>query len=398
METDIKNLLMRGVSEIIVRESLEEKLKSGKILRIKYGIDPNKGDIHLGHAVPIRKLKAFQEGGHIAVFIVGDYTARIGDPSAKEKTREMISEAEIKKNADAFFAQAFRILDKDKTEIHLQSEWFGKFDLAKVLEVTSKVSVSQIMEHETFKKRIEKSQPFMIHEEIYPLLQGYDSVAVRSDVELGGIDQKFNLLMGRQMQKAYGQQEQDIVMMDYLIGLDGKEKMSKSLGNYIAIAEAPNEMYGKIMSIPDNLIVHYYELCTDITPGGLNLIKKELAAGKNPRDIKATLAELIVEMYYTSEEANQAAKEFNRVFKEKKMPSAIKEFVIEEKHAHWTLIGLLSKVMTNVSNAELRRLIFQGGVELDGMKISDPNFLVKPKNDSVLKIGKKNFVKIKVKD
>jgi len=395
MAIDIDNLLDRGVGEIIVKESLAEKLKSERKIRIKYGIDPNKGDIHLGHAVPIRKLKAFQDLGHTAVFIIGDYTARIGDPSAKEKTREAISEAEIKKNADAFFSQAFRILDQEKTEIHRQSEWFGKFDLAKVLEVASKVSVAQIMEHETFKKRIEKGQPFMVHEEIYPLLQGYDSVAVKADVELGGTDQKFNLLMGRQMQKAYGQPEQDIVMMNYLIGLDGKEKMSKSLGNYIAINDSPNEMYGKVMSIPDNLIVHYYELGTDVTPGGLEVIKKELDTGKNPRDVKAGLAKLIVEMYYSAEEAEKAAKEFDKVFKEKKAPSEMREYIIQEERAHWTMIGLLSKIMPKVSGSELRRLIFQGAIELDGMKISDPNFRVKPKNGSVLKVGKKNFVKIK---
>jgi len=393
MKTDVKNLLTRGVSEIIVRESLEKKLKSGKILRIKYGIDPNKGDIHLGHAVPIRKLKAFQEQGHIAVFIVGDYTARIGDPSAKEKTREMIPEAEIKKNAEAFFAQAFRILDKDKTEIHLQSEWFAKFDLAKVIEITSKVSVAQIMEHETFKKRIEKGQPFMIHEEIYPLLQGYDSVAVKADVELGGIDQKFNLLMGRQMQKAFGQPEQDIVMMDYLIGLDGKEKMSKSLGNYIAIADAPYEMYGKVMSIPDELIVHYYELCTDITPGGLEVIKKELAAGKNPRDVKAELAHLIVEMYYSAEAANQAAQEFEKVFSRREKPSSMPVVKMEARDIR--IDDLLMDCKLASSRSAARRLIQQGAVEVSGQKIMDPFKTIQIKDEMVVQVGKRNFVKIK---
>ncbi len=398
MAGNIEELLSRGVGEIIVKDSLKKKLESGKNLRVKYGIDPNRGDIHLGHAVPIRKLKAFQDLGHKAVFIIGDYTARIGDPSAKDKTREAPSEAEIKKNADSFFAQAFRILDKDKTEIHLQSEWFGKFDLEKVLEIASKVSVAQIMEHETFRKRIEKGQPFMIHEEIYPLLQGYDSVAIRSDLELGGTDQKFNLLMGRQMQKAYGQKEQDILMMNYLIGLDGKEKMSKSLGNYIAINDEPNDMYGKVMSIPDNLIVQYYELCTDLTPGGLEIIKKELATGKNPRDIKAELAKLIVEIYYSVDEAAKAALEFDKVFAKKQVPSQMKDYHLEESRAHWTTIGLLSRVMPNVSGSELRRLIFQGGVDLDGMKISDPNFRVKPKNGSILKVGKKKFFKIRTND
>ena len=392
--TDINNLLTRGVGEIIVKQSLQEKLNSGGNLRITYGIDPNKGDIHLGHAVPIRKLKAFQDLGHTAVFIIGDYTARIGDPSAKEKTREGISEEEIKKNADAFFSQAFRILDQEKTEIHRQSEWFKDFDLAKVIEVASKVSVAQIMEHETFKKRLEKSQPFMVHEEIYPLLQGYDSVAVKADVELGGTDQKFNLLMGRQMQKAYGQPEQDIVMMKYLIGLDGKEKMSKSLGNYIAIADAPNDMYGKVMSIPDNLIIHYYELCTDITPGGLEVIKKELNTGRNPREVKADLAKLIVEIYHSAEEAEKAAREFDKIFKDRQKPTKMPIVKLEMRDIR--LDDLLMDCKLTTSRSAARRLAEQGAVEVNGQKITDPFKTIKIKDEMVVQVGKKNFVKIKI--
>jgi len=393
MTEDIVNLLERGVGEIIVRQSLSEKLKSGKKLRVKYGIDPNRSEIHLGHAVPIRKLKAFQDLGHTAVFIIGDYTARIGDPSAKEKTRKPVSQKEIKKNANAFFAQAFRILDKDKTEIHLQSEWFAKFDLAKIFELTSKVSVAQIMEHETFKKRIEKNQPFMVHEEIYPLLQGYDSVAVKADVELGGTDQKFNLLMGRQIQKAYGQKEQDVLMMDYLIGLDGKEKMSKSLGNYIAINDIPNEMYGKVMSIPDELIVHYYELCTDITAGGLEVIKKELDEGKNPRDVKAKLAKLIVETYYTAAEADKAAGEFEKVFSRREKPSEMPTINLEVKDIRLDDL-LLDCKMAN-SRSEARRLAQQGAIEVNGQKITDPFKTIQIKDKMVIHVGKKSFVKIK---
>ena len=393
MAEDIVNLLERGVGEIIVRQSLSEKLKSGKKLRVKYGIDPNRSDIHLGHAVPIRKLKAFQDLGHTAVFIIGDYTARIGDPSAKDKTRKPVSKKEIKKNAKAFFAQAFRILDKDKTEIHLQSEWFAKFDLAKVIELASKVSVAQIMEHETFKKRIEKNQPFMIHEEIYPLLQGYDSVAVKADVELGGTDQKFNLLMGRQLQKAYGQKEQDVLMMDYLIGLDGKEKMSKSLGNYIAINDPPGEMYGKVMSIPDELITHYYELCTDITSGGLEVIKKELDEGKNPRDVKVALAKLIVETYYTAAEADKAAREFEKVFSKGEEPSKMPVVKLENKDIR--LDDLLMDCKMANSRSEARRLAQQGAIEVNGQKITDPFKTIQIKDEMIIQVGKKSFVKIK---
>lgn len=388
----IDELLTRGVGEVINREILEKKLTSGK-LRIKYGIDPNKPDIHLGHAVPIRKLKAFQDLGHIAVFIIGDFTARIGDPSEKEKTREMISEKEVNANAEQFFSQAFRILDKEKTEIHRQSEWFKGFGLEKIFPLFSKISMQQIMEHETFRKRLEKGQAFRFHEVIYPILQGYDSVMVKADVELGGADQKFNLLMGRQLQKAYGQPEQDILMMKYLIGLDGKEKMSKSLGNYIAINDAPNEMYGKIMSIPDNLIMHYYELCTDVTMDGLKIIEEELKGDKNPRDVKSQLAGLIVEMFYSSEEAEKAAGEFDKIFSRREKPSEIPVKEIENRNEK--LEDLLVKCELASSKSEARRLIEQGAVEVEGEKIIDPQKNIIIKDEMVIKVGKRKFVKIK---
>ncbi|MEK7142999.1 MAG: tyrosine--tRNA ligase [Patescibacteria group bacterium] len=399
MTEKFQDLLHRGVGEIIEFSLIEKKLKSGQKLRIKYGIDPNKGEIHLGHAVPIRKLKAFQDLGHTAVFIVGDYTAQIGDPSAKDKTREGVSEEAIKKNADSFFQQAFRILDKEKTEIHLQSEWFSKFDLKKIIELTSRVTVAQIMEHETFKIRLQKGQPFMVHEEIYPLLQGYDSVAVKADVELGGVDQKFNLLMGRQIQKAYGQSPQDILMMKYLIGLDGKEKMSKSLGNYIAIVDEPDDMYGKVMSIPDNLIIHYFELCTDITAGGLDIIKKELEeglpadeAGKNPREVKAELAKLIVEMYHSTEEAEKAEAEFNKVFSRGEKPSKIP--VIKLAIDKIRLDDLLIKCHLANTKSTAKRLIEQGAVKVAGQKIIDPYKDIDINSGLIVQAGKRGFVNI----
>jgi len=387
----IDELLTRGVSEIIIKSSLENKLKGDKKLRIKYGIDPNKGDIHLGHAVPIRKLKAFQDMGHTAVFIIGDYTARIGDPSGKDETRKPVSEEEVKKNADAFFSQAFRILDQSKTEIHLQSEWFKDFDLAKVIEVASKTSVSQIVEHETFKKRLSEGKPFMLHEAIYPILQGYDSVAVRADVELGGTDQKFNLLMGRQIQKAYDQPEQDILMMNYLIGLDGKEKMSKSLGNYIAISDKPEDMYGKVMSIPDSLIMQYFELCTDLTDEALRIIEKE--SKDDPRNTKAKLAKLIVEMYHSEESAENAAGEFDRIFKNKEKPEdmLVKRIDVSECR----IDDLLMKCELATSKAEAKRLVEQGGVEIEGEKITDPFKTIEVKDEMIIQVGKRRFVKIK---
>jgi len=388
------DLLSRGVDEIIVKSDLENKLKEGGKLRVKYGIDPNKPDIHLGHAVPIRKLKAFQDLGHTAVFIVGDYTASIGDPSEKAKTREPVAKALIKKNADAFFKEAFRILDKDKTEVHLQSEWFKDFDLNKIIEIGSKVSTQQIMEHETFRKRLEENQPFMVHEIIYPLLQGYDSVAVKADVELGGIDQKFNLLMGRQMQKAYGQPQQDVLMMKYLVGLDGEEKMSKSLGNYIAINEAPEEMYGKVMSIPDNLILHYFELCTDVTEDALKVIGEELKSGKkNPRDAKAELAKTIVEMYHSKDDAEKASEEFDRVFSRREKPKDIPEIKLEISECR--MDDLLMKCELATSKSEAKRLLEQGAVEIEGETIIVPEEVVKIRDGMVVQVGKRRFVKIK---
>ncbi len=386
------DLFSRGIAEIIEKSSLEKRLKEKKSLRIKYGIDPNKKDIHLGHAVPIRKLRAFQELGHIAVFIIGDYTAQIGDPSEKEKTREPIARDIIKKNTQYFFDQAFKILDKEKTEIHLQSEWFEKINLEKIFEITSKVSMAQIMEHETFRKRLQKGQSFRFHEAIYPILQGYDSVMVKADVEIGGADQKFNLLMGRQMQKAYGQKEQDVIMMKYLIGLDGKEKMSKSLGNYIAFEDKPDDMYGKVMSIPDNLIAHYFELCTDVTSKGLEVIKDEIKKGKNPRDIKADLAKLIVGIYHSAPEAEEASLEFKKVFSKKESPTNIPTIkIIEEKMA---LSELIAKSKLVDSNSEIRRLIEQGGVEVDDMKITDPNKEITIKDSMLIRVGKRKFVKL----
>ncbi len=390
---NIDDLFSRGIAEIIEKSSLEKRLKEGKNLRIKYGIDPNKKDIHLGHAVPIRKLRAFQELGHTAIFIIGDYTAQIGDPSEKDKTREPISKDVIKENAKYFFDQAFKILDKEKTEIHLQSEWFEKINLEKIFEITSKVSMAQIMEHETFRNRMQKGQSLRLHEVIYPILQGYDSVMVKADVEIGGADQKFNLLMGRQMQKAYGQKEQDIIMMKYLIGLDGKEKMSKSLDNYIAFEDSPDDMYGKVMSIPDNLIAHYFELCTDVTSKGLKVIEEELKKGKNPRDIKAELAKLIVEFYHSAVEAEEASLEFKKVFSKREKPTNIP--IKEIQAGKLSLDDLLIQCQLVVSKSEARRVISQGGVVIDGVKSTDFQKEITIKDGMIIRVGKRKFVKIK---
>jgi len=390
----IKELLTRGVEEIIVKKHLENTLKSGNKLRVKFGIDPTTPFIHLGHTVPIRKLKQFQQLGHKIVFLVGNYTARIGDPSEKEKTRPSLSKEQVKKNAETYFEQAFKILDKNKTEVHMQSEWYDKFDLEKIIRLLSKSTLRQIMTHETFRKRIKKDQPLGLHELIYPLLQGYDSIALKADVEVGSIDQKFNLLMGRELQKKQDMPPQDVLITKYLIGVDGKEKMSKTLGNYIAILDKPDQMYGRIMSIPDSLILSYFELATDISLEEIKELEKDMKNKKiNPRDLKSKLAKEIVTMYHSKKKAIEAEKEFNRIFREQKTPSQMPKIKISDVRCQMS--DLLVKTKLAPSKSEAKRLITQGGVKIDNKLINDPNKKIKPENGMVVQVGKRRFVRIK---
>lgn len=385
----IDDLLTRATDEVIVKSNLENKLKSGQKLRIKLGIDPTGPDLHLGHAVPLRKLKAFQDMGHTAVFIVGDYTARIGDPSEKDKTRKALTVEEVKKNASSYFEQAFKIIDREKSEVHMQSEWFGKMDLQKLFEIASKVSINDLMKHETFKKRIETNAPFSLLEMMYPILQGYDSVEVKADVELGATDQKFNILMGRQIQKIYGLPEQDVVTLRYLTGLDGKEKMSKSLGNYIAIKDTATDMFGKVMSIPDSLIMQYFELCTDVEQDALKIIEDE--AKKDPRNTKAKLAKLIVEMYHSEADAEKALGEFDRVFKNKEKPEKIP--VVKYNKDKERIDKLLVEINIASSSSGARRLVEQGAVKIDNIKIDDEYKAINVENGMIIQVGRK-FIKI----
>lgn len=390
----IKELLTRGVEEIIVKKHLENALRSGKKLRVKFGIDPTTPFIHLGHTVPIRKLRQFQQLGHKIVFLVGDYTARIGDPSGKEKTRPALSQQQVEKNAKTYFKQAFKILDGKKTEVHMQSEWYDKFDLEKTIRLLSESTFKQIMTHETFRKRIKKDHPLGLHELIYPLLQGYDSIALKADVEVGSIDQKFNLLMGRELQKKQSMPPQDVFITKYLMGIDGKEKMGKTLGNYIAILDKPNQIYGKIMSIPDSLILSYFELATDTSLEEIEELEKDMKNNKvNPRDLKAKLAKEIVTMYHSKKEALEAEKEFNRVFKEQKTPSQIPKITISDVRCQMS--DLLVKTKLVSSKSEAKRLIRQGGVKIDNKVINDPNKKIKPENGMVVQVGKRRFVRVK---
>ncbi len=390
------NLLDRGVAEVIERRSLESKLHRRKPLRIKFGIDPTGYQLHLGHVVPLRKLRAWQEAGHQAVLIIGDYTARVGDPSGRDKSRSALSAEQTKKFAATYLEQAGLVLDMKRAEVHYNSEWLDKFTAADFLRLMMSVSANYVLSHDTFRSRLEAGKPLGLHELSYPLLQGYDSVAIEADVELGGIDQKFNLLTGRDVQAAYGQDKQDIMLFDYLLGTDGKEKMSKSVGNIIAIEDAPNEMYGKTMSIPDKLMVPYFTLATDTAPDELAAIQQELKKKKtNPRDLKARLAKTIVSLYHGDKAATEAEFEFTHVHRKKGQPSAME--AVEVRGAEHSILNLLVNYKLAASRSDARRLVEQGGVKIDQRVITDWEQPVAVVDGAVLQVGKRKFIKLSVR-
>lgn len=388
---ELNDLQIRGVAEIIDKGSLERKLVTGKKLRVKLGIDPTGFDLHLGHAAPLLKLKAFQNLGHQVVLIIGDYTARIGDPSGLDKTRPQLSEEQTEKFGEDYFKQACLILDKNKTEVRWQSEWFEDFDLQTVINLTSKATLAQVLAHETFKKRLEKGLPLSTHEVLYPFLQGYDSVAVRADLELGAVEQKFNLLMGRSIQAAFNLPPQDIMTLNYLMGTDGR-KMSKTFDNYIALKDSPEEMFGQVMSISDDLILPYFESATEMPLSEINEIKKALKKGENPRDIKARLAREIVTLYHGINEAQKAEKAFDLQFKEKKPPEKISIHRLKKKNIAPVDLLYFTKLVS--SKSEARRLIEQGGLEINGKKVSDWQKEITCKRGDIIKAGKRKFLKI----
>lgn len=393
----VDELLSCGVEEIIVKESFEGKLKSGKKLRIKFGIDPTATDLHLGHTVPLRKLKNFQDLGHQAVLIIGDFTATIGDPSARKEARKVLSKAEVNKNMNTYIDQIGKILDLKKTEIHYNSEWYDKKGSSFIFELSSKVTIQRILKRDDFQKRLSRDQDINMLETIYPLLQGYDSVAVKADLEIGGTDQKFNLLMGRKIQKCYDQEPQDIMTLWLLEGTDGIHKMSKSLDNYISICEEPNQMYGKIMSVPDELIVKYFRLLTDVPVSEVDTMLKQFQRQVpeffDPRKEKARLAFEIVKMYHSADDAKKAAEEFDQVFKNRQKPTEIPTCKISQGEMRLQELLLVLKMASSNSNSQ--RLIEQGAVELDEEKITDPKKIIKVEEGMIIKVGKRNFVKIK---
>lgn len=397
-------IISKGVQEIISLKDIENKLikaeKEGRTLIVKLGLDPSAPDIHLGHAVVLRKIKQMQNLGHKAVIIIGDFTGKIGDPTGKSKTRKQLSNDEVVNNAKTYKEQIFKILEKEKTEICFNSEWLGKLNLEDVITLASKCTVARMLERNDFKNRFESHESIGIHEFFYPLMQAYDSVAVKADIELGGIDQKFNILMGRTLQKDYDQEPQVALFMPLLEGTDGTEKMSKSLGNYIGINDKPENIYGKVMSIPDNLIIKYFELATDIHPDEIDKMKKQLVNKKvNPRDVKMKLAFEIVALYYDNNIALKAQEYFKTVFQKNKIPDNIPIFLINDNVKINGKIDI-ARVMVSTgfasSNSESRRLVAGGAVRINGDKINDIKNALINDND-VLQVGKRNFVRIKFK-
>ena len=397
METDIKKSLeqiRRGSMEIINEEELIEKLKKNRPLRVKAGFDPTAPDLHLGHTVLIQKLKHFQELGHQVIFLIGDFTGMIGDPTGKSETRKKLTREQVLANAETYKQQIFKILDREKTEVAFNSTWMDAFSAADFVELCSKSTVARMLERDDFEKRYKGNLPISIHEFLYPLVQGYDSVALEADVELGGTDQKFNLLMGRTLQKDYGQERQIVLTMPILEGLDGVQKMSKSLGNYVGIEDAPADMFGKLMSVSDELMWRYFELLSDKTLDEIAVLKAQVADGTlHPKAVKESLAEEITARFHGAEEGARAREGFNAVFAKQGVPDDMDE---HGTAAGTPLVDILADSGVCASKGEAKRLIKQNAVSLDGEKVVDFAMAVQP-GTFVVKVGKKRFLKLNVR-
>ncbi len=410
-------LIKQGSQEIIREEELKARLEksiaTGKPLRVKAGFDPTAPDLHLGHTVLIQKLKHFQDLGHQVIFLIGDFTGLIGDPSGKSETRPPLTEEEVKANAATYERQIFKILDPEKTIVDFNSRWMKPMQAQDLIRLAARHTVARMLEREDFHKRYHSQTPISIHEFLYPLIQGYDSVALQADVELGGTDQTFNLLVGRDLQREYGQEPQVVLTLPLLEGLDGVQKMSKSLGNYVGIDEPAKEMFGKLMSISDNLMLRYYELLTDITPHELSQLKQDLEQGrKHPRQVKEDLAKEIVARYHSRAAAEHEAGEFIRVLREKEVPEDLEEIIINrdtiptirfrslqpEKGIDVDLPYLMVTTGTVSTTSEARRLINQGGVQIDGEKATDLAIKLSPGEPRILKVGKRRFKKVVLSD
>ncbi|ONN27766.1 tyrosine--tRNA ligase [Thermosipho affectus] len=390
-------ILKRNVVDLISEEELVERLKENRPLRIKLGVDPSRPDLHLGHAVVLKKLKEFQDLGHHVILIIGDFTAMIGDPTGRNTTRPMLSAEEVRKNAETYANQAFKILDKDKTEVRFNNEWLGNMDFADVVKLAGKYTVARMLERDDFSKRLSEGQPISIAEFLYPLAQAYDSVAIEADVEIGGTDQLFNFLVGRKIQEEFGLKPQIVMTMPIIEGTDGKLKMSKSYDNYIAFTDEPNNMYGKVMSIPDELIIKYMRLVTNIPEDEIDEYEKLMKAAKiNPRDVKMRLAREIVAFFYDENIAKEAEENFVKVFRKKELPDEMPE--IEIKEGEYNIVDLMILVEATSSRSEAKRIVNQGGVKFDGNKVKSFKDFVTVEKEHVLKVGKRKFFRLVVKD
>jgi len=386
--------IKKGGVEIISEGALNKKLGLRRSLRVKYGIDPTTADIHIGHMISVRKMRQMQNMGHVGVVIIGDYTAQIGDPTGLDRSRPSLSKEQVRKNATEYMDQLYTVLDKKRTEFHWQSEWFEKMEIMNLIRILGKFTVAQIMAHETFKMRYEKRRPLSMNELLYPILQAYDSVMVKADIELGAIEQKFNILLGREIQKKYSQEPQVAILSPILIGTDGVNKMSKSLNNYIAIYDTPKEKYGKIMSIKDDLIMNYFELATDISVARLDEIRSALAnSKKNPMDVKKYLAREIMKTFHNESKIKEAEEYFMKVCSRRERPEEIEELQISSSKI-WIVKLLIDAKMAKTSG-EARRLVRGGAVYIDGNKVVEETLDIQIEKEFLLKVGKRKFVKIK---
>jgi tyrosyl-tRNA synthetase len=392
-------IIRRGTVEIVPEDELVRKLERSvmtkKPLRIKQGFDPTAPDIHLGHTVGLRKLKQFQELGHKIVLIIGDYTGMVGDPSERSSTRPQLTRDEVMKNAETYQKQFFKIIDKSKTEVHFNGEWFSKMSFLDIIHLASRFTLARILERDDFSKRYSQQVPISLHELFYPLMQAYDSVAIKADVEIGATEQKFNLLAGRQIQEVYGQEPQIALTVPVLVGIDGVQRMAKSTGNYIGIDEPPSEIFGKIMSIPDDLIYPYFELLTDLSLEELKNVRRQLDEEKvNPMVLKKRLGTEMVSLYHGNKAALKAQEGFERIFSKKELPEEIAVFKLEHDQPKIWIVKLLTMTRLCSSSGQARRLIRQGGVYLDDKRVEDENLEIPVQGAKLLKVGKRKFLKV----
>ena len=393
---DVLDELLRGVDEILVKQELIKKLEEGRPLRVKAGFDPTAPDLHLGHTVLINKLKQFQDLGHEVLFLIGDFTGMIGDPTGKNVTRKPLTQEQVLENAKTYQEQVFKILDPDKTTVMFNSTWMSAMSPAELIQLAAKHTVARMLERDDFSKRFKGGQPIAIHEFLYPLIQGYDSVAMRADVELGGTDQKFNLLVGRQLQEVYGQKPQVVITMPILEGLDGVQKMSKSLNNYIGIADAADEMFGKIMSISDELMWRYFELLSFRPMADIKQWKLECEQGANPRNYKVKLAQEIIERFHDEQAAIKALESFEARFQRGALPDEIDEITLKIEGESYSIANILKDAGLTGSTSEAIRLINQGAVKIDGEKVSDTKLLIDSGAEHIYQVGKRKFAKVKI--